>query len=170
MSPDSLRIFVLEGHNAINSVEMGLATPPVVEVRDRDDRPVEAATVVFRLPANGPGGFFPDQQLSKTVLTNVQGQAMASGLIPNQSTGRFKIHVTATAGNRTVETDITQTNTGKQFAPSGIETVHKKMTWWKWTIIGGAAAGLTIGIILATRGGSSPPTITITPGPVTIGQ
>src|SRR5579872_7223133 len=57
--PNSLKILVLEGNGAVNNVEQGLATAPVIEVRDRDDRPVEAATVVFRVLPSGPGGFFP---------------------------------------------------------------------------------------------------------------
>jgi hypothetical protein len=173
MLPGSLKVLILEGQGAINSIGKELATPPVVEIRDLDDRPMEAATVVFRLPPTGPSGFFPGRQLSKTMMTTVQGQAIASGLVPNHITGRFKIHVTATAGARMGEADIVQTNTPNQFA-AAYESRHHKLTWWKWAIIGGAAAGATIGIILATRGGgstpaSSNPTVTITPGPITIG-
>jgi hypothetical protein len=173
MMPGSLRILILEGQDATNNIEKGLSTPPVVEVRDRDDRPVESATVVFRVPPAGPGGSFAGQQLSKTVLTNTQGQAIASGFEPNKLTGRFKIHVTATAGSRMGEAEVNQTNTADRFSQTP-EPPHKKMTWKKWAIIGGiAAVGATVGVILATRGGSSSasanPTITISPGPVTIG-
>ena len=72
------------------------------------------------------------------------------------------------------EADITQTNSLNQFSATP-EPPRKKMTWKKWAIIGGVAAGAAVGIILGTRGGgssttsSSNPTITILPGPVTIG-
>ncbi|MBL8237975.1 MAG: hypothetical protein JNM66_11180, partial [Bryobacterales bacterium] len=52
----SLRVLVLEGANAINSIPNRSATFPVVEVRDENDLPVEGAEVVFELPATGPGG------------------------------------------------------------------------------------------------------------------
>src|SRR5438477_4651849 len=50
MLPGTLKILILEGQNAINSTERGMATAPIVEVRNQDDRPVEAASVTFRLP------------------------------------------------------------------------------------------------------------------------
>jgi hypothetical protein len=173
MLPGSLKILILEGEGSVNNVARGLATPPIIEVRDRDDRPVEAATVVFRLPPSGPGGTFPGDVLSKTVNTNVQGQALADGFAPNKLTGPFKIHVTATAGSRLGETDINQVNSANQFAAL-VEPPHrKKIPLWKWAVLGGVVIGATVGIILATRGSSSPtasnPTITITPGPVVIG-
>ena len=172
MLPGSLKILVLEGQGAVNNVERGLATPPVVEVRDRDDRPVEAATVIFRLPPSGPGGSFPGPLLSNTVVTNVQGQATAAGFAPNKMTGGFKIHVTATAGVRMGELDIAQTNSESRFSMAP-EPPRRKVSWKKWAIIGGIGVGAAIGIILATRGSSSAassnPTITITPGPVVIG-
>lgn len=173
MLPGSLKILVLEGQGAINNVEKGLATPPVVEVRDRDDRPVEGATVVFRLPPSGASGAFADGKLTKSVTTNAQGQAIATGLIPNRTLGRMTIHVTASMGNRMGETDVAETNTPDRYAMATEATPHKGIRK-KWIIIGAAAAAaIAVGVILGTRGGSSAasnPTVTITPGPVTIGQ
>src|SRR5450631_2683960 len=59
-----LRIRVLEGENAINSISQGQSIPPVAEVRDQNDMPVEGATVVFTLPESGPGGSFPGGRAS----------------------------------------------------------------------------------------------------------
>jgi hypothetical protein len=172
MVAGALKILILEGNGALNSVDMRNAIPPVVEIRDQDDRPVEAASVVFRLPASGPGGTFNNQQLSKTAITNVHGQATSGPWVPNSTLGRFQIHVTATSGNRMGEADIVQTNTARQLAMSG-EPEKPKKSHWKWIAIGAGAAALTVGIVLLVHhssSGSSTPTVAINPGPVTIGQ
>lgn len=174
MVAGSLKILVLEGQGATNNVARSLVTPPVIEVRDRDDRPVEGASVTFRLPPSGASGVFAGGRLTKTVLTNVQGQAIASGLTLNKELGRMDIHVTASIGSRMGEADVVQSNTADRFAMAP-EAPNRKGKWKKWAIIGGAVVAATVvAVVLATRGGSgasSPDhTITLTPGPVTIGQ
>src|SRR5713101_3262850 len=84
-----LKILVLEGKDGINNVKLGTVSVPVVEVRDQNDRPVERAEVIFRLPAIGPSGFFPGQALTEKMFTTAQGQAAASGFVPNHEAGRF---------------------------------------------------------------------------------
>ena len=171
---ESLKVLILEGDGAINSIERHTATIPVVEIRDDNDKPVEGAEVIFRLPVTGPGGAFPDNKSSKVSKTTVQGQAAATGFTPNDKSGRFEIQVTASIGNRIGKGTVSQINaTGVKLEP-----VKKQkgllfgIGWKKVAIIGGiATAGIVIALI-ATRGGSSSsgnPTITITPGPITIG-
>ena len=164
---ESLKILVLEGEGAINAVDRNLHKPAVVEIRDQNDRPVEGAEVVFRLPPTGPGGYFPGQKASRTVKSNLQGQAVATGFAPNKETGRFKIHVTATYGNQIGETDISQTN-ALQVNAVNLEKPPKKFGWWKIAALGGGGVLAAVLIIVATRGNSDQ-TITIVPGPVTIG-
>jgi hypothetical protein len=166
---NTLKILVLEGAGAVNNTTQQQGTPPVIEVNDSNDRPVEGATVVFRLPISGAGGFFVGQTASFTTRTNIEGQAVASGFTPNKTTGHFNFHVTAISGNRIGETDISQSNTVNGFDSKTTEKHHFKMTKWKWVVVGAGAAAITVGIILLTRGSSGPPTVSITPGPVTIG-
>jgi hypothetical protein len=168
-----LKIFVLEGEGAYNNIVFRSATSPVVEVRDIDDRPVEGAEVVFRLPASGPGGTFPGQALTAKALANYRGQATAV-LTPNNQAGRFTIHVTASLGNQFGEATINQTNTTEAIAPSTSEPGWFKRHW-KLLTITGVATGAIIGVVLATGGSSSSgsssstPTVTISPGTITIG-
>jgi hypothetical protein len=165
---ETLKLLVLQGQNAINGIRDGLATMPVVEVHDENDQVLEGADVVFELPATGAGGTFPEGGFVKTVKSNLQGQAGAA-FMPNPVTGRFTIKVTASLRNRTGHTTITQTNA---LDVAAVEKAGKhKITWWKLAIVGGAVA-LVIGIVLATRGGSSSSssnTITLTPGAPTFG-
>jgi hypothetical protein len=135
----------------------------VVEVRDENARPVESADVVFELPATGPGGVFEGQQHQFRARATVQGQAGAT-YTPNAQAGRFGIKVTATLGNRTGSTIITQTNS---LRPATVEKSGvRKFRWWKVALIAGAGAAVA-GIVLATRG--STPTVTLTPGRPTFG-
>jgi hypothetical protein len=169
MVPGTLKVLILEGNGARNSVDSQRVIAPVVEIRDMDDRPVEAATVVFRMPASAPGGYFAGQQLSKSAITNIHGQVTSGPFTPT-ALGRFQIHVTATAGNRMGEADLSQLNTADQVSMVSDQVRPKKKSHLKWILIGAGAAGAAVAVILITRSsGSSTPTITISPGPVTIG-
>jgi hypothetical protein len=161
-----LKVFVLEGEAAVNFIPDGKGKTLVVEVRDSNDLPIEGVDVRFELPPSGPGGFFADGKYNLTVKTNLQGQAEAPFAI-NTQPGPFKINVTATTGENVGHATVSQSNSLK------IEEVkaakpHHWYTNWK-ILAAAAAAGAIIGIILGTRGGSSKPTVTITPGAPTFG-
>jgi hypothetical protein len=175
----TLKIFVLQGEGAINDIRTGASTFPVVEVRDKDDRPMEGATVTFELPSSGPSALFPNGKLTLTARTNSQGQAGATGFLANDFPGQFKIKVTASIGSQSGTVSITQTNSTKQFA---MDTPKRKGISKKWWIIAGiAVAGGVAGGLLATRGGSTaaatttmstapaPVSIIVVPGPIAIG-
>lgn len=166
-----LRVLILEGANAINSIPSRAAIFPVVEVRDENDLPVEGAEVVFSLPVTGPGGLFPNQESTFTGRTNLQGQVRAPYLM-NAKPGDFSIEVSASIGSRTGRAVILQTHVMQ--TPE--ELMVKKRRWYKdwrvWAIASGSAAAA---IILSTRGGdngsssASASVITIIPGGPTLG-
>jgi len=161
---ETLKILVLQGQNAVNSIRDGLVTEPVVEVHDENDQPLEGADVAFELPATGPGGSFPGGKFTTTVKSNLQGQAGATFML-NPMPGKFAIKVTASLRNRTGHATINQTNT----LEGAVEkTSTRKISWWKVAVIG-AAVGIVVGVVVATRGGSSSHTITLTPGAPTFG-
>ncbi len=165
--PSTLRILVLEGGNVMNSIPLGRAVAPVVEVRDANDFPVEGATVVFKLPETGPGGTFPGNQMSLTTRTTSQGQATAPFLI-NGVLGRFEIKVTATSAGRRGEAIITQTNSNGAY----IGPMIAATPWYKrklsWILIGGAAGGGVLAWRLTTN--SASPTLVVTPGGPVFGR
>lgn len=164
-----LKIVVLKGEGALNSIKGRTATQPAVEVRDEQDKPVAGAEVVFHLPAAGPGGVFNGWMRTQTARSDAQGQAMAQGFTPNDEAGRFNIKVTAAEGKRTGTAIIAQSNgigvgTGKQ----------AKSRKALWIVLGLAAVGGIAGGVAATRGGSTTATpagvpISIGAGPVTVG-
>jgi hypothetical protein len=102
----TLRIFVIEGEDAVNIVQQKTAVAPVVEVRDRNDQPVAGAIVRFAI-RQGRGTFAGARTLS--VTTNAAGRAVAAGLTPTGS-GALQIGATATFQGQTAIATITQTN------------------------------------------------------------
>ncbi len=162
----TLKIFVLLGDRAINSIGSRLATAPVIEVRDERNLPIQGAEVVFQLPAVGPGGFFNGQKLTWTGRTDANGQAMPTGFSPNQHPGRFGIRVTASYGGRVGRALIVQTNSPK---PVPVEARGPKRSgWWKPVTIFGVG-GAVGGIVWATRRGSERTTLVLQPGTVSFG-
>lgn len=160
----SLTIYVLAGQNEIHDIHDRVPAMVVVEVRDANGLPVEGADVTFTLPAVGPGGSFAGQEFTFSAKTNFQGQAGAN-FQPNMQTGRFNIRVRAKAGSRTAEAVIRQTNALKSGVAEPKGGIFK-FAWWKVAVLAGI--GATVGVVLATRGGSSP-TVTLIPGTPTFG-
>jgi hypothetical protein len=162
-----LTIAVLEGNKTVNSLSLLRSIPPVVEVRDQNDFPVEGATVVFTLPEEGPGGIFAGGGSTFSTRSDSHGQATTPAIVP-KGEGKFEIKVSATSGNRKGDGTIVQTNaTGEYSGP----TIAPR-PWYKkraiWIVAGGAVAGGIAALVL-TRSSSSTTTsgntISITPGP-----
>ena len=164
-----LKINVVQGEGARNSIRGRTGVSPAVEVRDEEDKPVAGAEVVFQLPASGPGGVFHGWMRMQTARTNAQGYAAASAFTPNDQEGRFNIKVTATQGNKSASTVIAQINVqnGAQAQPA------RGSRKWIWALVGLGLAGAIGGGVAASRNGDSEPAaatnpVTITPGPVAV--
>jgi hypothetical protein len=158
-----LTVVILEGDKAVNSVPLLRSVAPIVEIRDQNDFPVEGVTVVFTLPAQGPGGTFAGGGATFTARSDSRGQAAAPAIVPRVA-GKFEIKVSATLGARTGDAVIAQTNsTLARFGPDRAAH-HWYKNKWVWIAAGGGVA-VIVTVILVTGGGSSKGnTITITPG------
>jgi hypothetical protein len=103
-------------------------------------------------------------------MTNEQGQAGASGLVPNDEPGRFNLKVTATQGQRTGSVIIAQTNAQRTGAPGQAMAASS----WKWKVIGLVGLGAVVGGVYAAARGDNGTVaapgvpVTITPGSVTV--
>lgn len=164
---EKLHIFVLQGNGAVNSIRERTVRQPVVEVRDEFNQPVRGADVVFQLPLGGPGGYFMGQKLGWSGKTDANGQAVAPGLVPNDTPGRYNIRVSATHGSRMGQAMVTQTNSLRP-VPLEVPRRGRISGWWKAAaVIGaGAAAG---GIVWGLRRGNGTPTVVLQPGTVSFG-
>lgn len=142
-----LKIDVLEGEGAINNIQLRRSREPVVRVLNDAQMPVSGASVTFTLPDMGPGGIFPGDIRTLTVLTNDGGQAVGRGLTPNQAVGKYQIHIAASYRGQMTTAVINQTNA----APGGAVSSGPSKKILLIALIGGAAAGGAA--FAATRGG-----------------
>ncbi|MGC8761096.1 MAG: hypothetical protein ACP5VC_14155 [Bryobacteraceae bacterium] len=165
-----LKIYVLQGEQAVNNIRTGVATPPVVEVRDANDFPVAGAEVVFRTPETGPSATFEGGRHEYTNRTDAKGQVSAGQMKPNDQEGLFSIRVTAKLGERMAAAVIRQRNSRDEYARGGSPPAQRKSfwrrnRWWVAGVVAGTGAGL--GYFFATRDTSSG--AVLRPGTVVIG-
>lgn len=167
----NLKVRVLAGNGEMNDLQRHVMAPLVVQVVDQNERAIDGAEVVFRFPLNGPSATFLNGRNSVTVRTNSGGQAAAVNWMANGQVGSFQVQVTATYGNEEGATTVSMTNVTRIEENATAKAEHKSLwshRWFKIAVIGGAAAGVAIGVILATRGSGSGRTVTISPGAPTI--
>jgi hypothetical protein len=150
----------------MNDMERGIMAPLVVQILDRNSRPIEGAQVTFRFPSKGPSATFADGQNSMTVRSNADGQAAAAGWKSNGQEGSFEVRVSASWEDDFGEATVRMTNAAKVVT----DTRTRRRGWWssRWIKIG-AVAGAVTAIILLTRGSGGESTITISPGSPTFG-
>jgi hypothetical protein len=164
-APKLLFITILDGEDALNNIKQRTAREPIVQVEDENHKPVAGATVLFLLPNSGPGGGFLDGTQSYTTTTDVSGKAVARGLRPNQTSGKFQIQVKATykdavsgavAASEVIV--IHQTNVSESSVVVQ-HTAHAIPAKVVAIVVGAAVAGGVTAGVLASRS-SGPSTIT----------
>ncbi len=145
-----LKIVIVEGAGGTNNIRKGAGTSrPVVEVRDRNDKPVAGAIVTFTLPQTGPGGTFVSGGKLATLTTDSLGRASAS--FNPSGAGSFNLNVTAAHQGQTASLSIAQTNVvAATAAISGVMA----------GVIAAVAGGAIVGVLCGTGkcGGGDPPT------------
>jgi hypothetical protein len=153
-------IQIIRGANLVNSVKRRVATEPIVEVQDRNKKPVGGVILTFTLPDTGPSGTFAaNGSHIATVTTGVDGRAIMPPFQTNDVEGSYNITVSGSKDGETFSTTISVTNVAGAAAIS-----HGALL--KIAIVAAVAAGVSAGIV-ATQGGSSK--TTITPGTPTVG-
>ena len=165
---DALTVSLMNGQDTRTGYAAGRGADVRVRVVDRDQKPVEGATVSAILPAMGVGGHFRGGTTVATTQTDSQGQAEFTGIHLRGLTGDFTTRVLARSGDRTGSASLVQKVSAGTAPPQ-----QGWMSRRRLVILGVAAAGIAAGVVAATYGGeSSTPAIglTVTPGiPVTTG-
>jgi hypothetical protein len=169
--PLELHILVIGGEGSINNVKQRTAREPVVEVRDKNDRPVAGALILFEAPSSGPSGTFTGGARALRVTTDAQGRATGQGFHPNSAQGNFNLQVTATFQGVTATSVIPMQNAGGAASNVAKSAGHGKLIAVVVAVGAAAAAGAAIA---ATHGGGSStpapvPAITISAGIGTVG-
>ena len=143
-----LQIVILDGDEATNNIRQRTAREPIIQVEDENHKPVAGAAVVFLLPNDGAGGTFPGGARTLTTVTDSKGQAVARGLRPNHTAGRYQIRVQVSHEGKTGQTTISQTNVAVAGAAAGAGLMPK---WLMVVVVGAVSATVAT---VATHGGS----------------
>ncbi len=167
MRSAGLKIYILEGNDAVNFIPDRKGTTPVVEVRDDNGLPVEKVNVEFRLPDTGAGGQFENGKHVVTAISNTSGQAQAPFTVSSQ-TGSFSIQVRATIDTRMGSALIFQSNSMKSGGDGATVRSKKRPLYKNWKVLAVVAAAGTITAILLLKG-SGKTTVVLTPGGPTFG-
>ena len=158
-APEGYRINVLKSEPQ-NNLRKGRATKAVVEVRDRNNKPVAGIALLFLLPNSGPSGSFAAGGQSLTVISNSSGQATVT-YTPNQVSGMFNLTVNAQVnGVQVATTTLSQANLASAAAAG--------MSGAAIGIIAGVAAAAAVGIGLGMGGGSNSAPATLQQSPPSI--
>jgi len=154
--PAILQIRVIEGEGVAYPLG-GRATRGVtVQVTDETGRPIENASVSFRLPEEGPSGTFSNSSRLEIVTTKADGRAAAWGMQWNRTEGSFEIGITAVKGQARAGT-VCAVYLSKSTAETAAPVKLAKSRKWMWitlAVAGGAALAVAAG---AVAGKSSTP-------------
>lgn len=160
--PAILQIRVLEGEGLAYTAGSRATRGITVQVTDETGKPVEGASVSFRLPEDGPSGAFSSGSKSEIATTGSDGHASIWGMQWNRTVGSLEVRVTAVKGQAragtVVSSYISEPAAGKAAADSRVGGSSHKWVWIALAAAGALGAGAA-----AVAGKSSSPASTTSP-------
>src|SRR5882724_2022518 len=156
------QLVVVRGEEAQNNIKKGRATKAVVEVRDRNNKPVAGIAVLFLLPDSGASGSFVSGAQTASVTTDNLGQA-AITYKPNNVAGQFNLKATVKGTPNDSTVNIKQNNTPGS-SSGGLSTTTIVIL-----AVAGIGLGVGLGVGLSGGGTNKTNTVTLTPGGPVIG-
>jgi hypothetical protein len=163
--PAILQIRIVEGEGLVYTAGSRATRGITVQVTDETGKPVEGASVSFRLPDEGPSGAFSTGSKSEIATTRPDGRASIWGMQWNRTVGSMEVRITAVKGQARAGTVcssyISEPAAGVNSKDSrvGGGSSHK----WVWILL---AAGGAVGAGAAVAlGKSNSSTTTSVPAP-----
>jgi hypothetical protein len=153
--PASLKIRIVEGDGAAYALGSRSTRGIAVEVTDDFSKPVEDATVTFRLPEDGPSGAFSNKSKTQIATTGRDGRASVWGMQWNRMPGPFEVRITATKGDARAGTVCSQSLTTTSEPSARRVSGSHKWLWIALGIAGGAAAAVIVARRLESGSSSS---------------
>jgi hypothetical protein len=177
--PAILQVHVVEGDGAVYATGSRATKGIGIQVTDETGKPVDAATVSFRLPDNGPTGTFANGSRTEIATTRADGRASAWGMQWNRSPGLLEIRITAVKGETRAGilcsqylTDAPDAKAGGSRGSHNIGGSHK----WLWIAVavagaaGGAVAAVALGGKASTASAASTAAVTIGTPTISLGH
>jgi hypothetical protein len=153
--PSALNIRIVEGEGQAYAPGSRATRGITVEITDESGTPVEAATVTFRLPEEGPGGAFTNGAKTEIATTRPDGRAGVWGMQWNRTAGSFEVRITAARGQARAGTVCALSLSETPPVSSSKHGGHK-LLWIALGVAGAAGAGG----LAAARGPGGAPTPT----------
>jgi hypothetical protein len=151
--PAGLIIQIVEGEGQAYTTGARATRGITVRITDDLGKPVDGATVAFRLPEDGPGGTFTNGTKSEIATSRSDGTVNAWGMQWNRTPGQFEVRITASKGAARAGTvcalSLTKAAEGSQTAR--VSSGHSSHKWLWVTLAAGAAAA---GGLFAVHGDS----------------
>jgi hypothetical protein len=160
--PAILLIRIVEGEGTVYPIGSRATRGVTVQVTDETGKPVDGATVVFRLPQDGPTGTFSSGMPTEVVTTTADGRANVWGMQWNRVTGPLEVRITAAKGQARAGTvcGLYLSNALVSSEPrsgKGIATKDGRLGGWRnhkriWIGVGIAAAAFVGVAAISSRG------------------
>lgn len=170
--PSILQIKVIDGDAAVYPIGSRATRGITVQVSDESGRPVEGATISFRLPEDGPTGTFASGGRTEIVTTKPDGRAAVWGMQWNRTPGLMEIRVTAAKGQTRAGivcsqylSDGPDVAAGKSHAISG---GNHKLLWILVGVAGAAGGALAAAAVGGKTSAATAPSTAVQIGAPTI--
>lgn len=161
-NPALLQIRVVEGEGELHPCGGRATRGLVVQITDETGKPVEHATVSFRLPDEGSTGTFASGLKSEVVSTTPDGRAAVWGMLWNRTPGRVDIRITASRGQARAGS-IAGIFLSDKLPPKSVATSAPRSGHGRLLLYALLAGGAAVGGAVALRGGKSSNPATVTP-------
>jgi hypothetical protein len=140
-----LNIRILEGQGQKYALGSRATRGAMVEITDDLGKPVEGATVTFRLPDQGAGGVFSNGSKTEVAASRANGHVQVWGMEWNRTPGPFEMRITAAKGDAHAGTILLSlAEAGETSPPKAVSSGHFGHKWL-WVALGvGAAAGAAV--------------------------
>jgi hypothetical protein len=168
--PAILQLHVVEGDGATYALGSRATRGITVQVTDETGRPVDGATVSFRLPEDGPSGAFSSGGKTEIMTTRSDGHASAWGMQWNRTAGLIEIRVTASKGQTRAGIVCSQYLSASADAGAKPRKVSGGGHKWLWIALGvaGAAGAAVVGAAVIGKSGGTPAPAAVQIGAPTI--
>jgi hypothetical protein len=170
----ALQIMILDGEGALNNIRQRTAREPIVQVEDKNHKPVAGALVLFAINETNGAGATIDGASTFRAVTDANGQVHVHNYLPNGNPGKFTITIRATIGPLTTDVIMHQENKGEPTAstnsqPKPVHSLHNFIfhnPLQSGIVVGGlVAVGLVVALVLTHNSGAH-----ITVGAGTVGK
>jgi hypothetical protein len=148
--PAILQIKVTEGEGSVYAVGGRATRGLTVQVTDEAGKPVEGASVSFRLPDSGPAGTFASGSKTEIVTTGADGRAGVWGMQWNRTAGALEVRITALKGQTRAGTTCSIYLSDSPEARASTARAGPKGHKWVWIALavgGAAAAGVAVAAV-----------------------